>query len=56
MAISKSHVLVGALAGAGIAVAAMAGAGLHGTALGADGFGHLIKASTDPVQLVESIR
>ncbi len=49
MAISKSHVFVGALAGAGIAVAAMAGAGLHGTALGADGFGHLIKASTDPV-------
>ena len=49
MAVSKSHVLVGALAGAGIAVAAMAGAGMHGTPLGADGFGRLIKASTEPV-------
>jgi serine protease Do len=49
MAISKSHVFAGALAGAGIAVAAMAGAGLHGSALGADGFGRLIKASTEPV-------
>ena len=49
MAVSKSQVLVGAIAGAGIAVAAMAGAGLHGAALGADGFGHLIKASTEPV-------
>jgi serine protease Do len=49
MAVSKSHVFVGALAGAGIAVAAMAGAGLHSSALGADGFGRLIKASTEPV-------
>ena len=49
MAISKSNVLVGALAGAGVAVAAMAGAGIHGTSLGADGFGRLIKASTQPV-------
>jgi serine protease Do len=49
MAVSKSQVLVGALAGAGVAVAAMAGAGLHGAQLGADGFGRLIKASTAPV-------
>jgi serine protease Do len=49
MAVSKSQVLVGALAGAGVAVAAMAGAGLHGAPLGADGFGRLIKASTEPV-------
>ena len=49
MAVSKSQVLVGALAGAGVAVAAMAGASLHGAPLGADGFGHLIKASTAPV-------
>jgi len=49
MAVSKSQVLVGALAGAGVAVAAIAGAGLHGTSLGADGFGRLIKASTEPV-------
>jgi serine protease Do len=44
MAVSKSHVLVGALAGAGVAVAAMAGVGM-----GADGQGHLFKASTSPV-------
>jgi serine protease Do len=49
MAISKSNVLVGALAGAGVAVAAMAGAGIHGSHLGADGFGRLIRASTQPV-------
>ncbi len=49
MAVSKSQVLVGALAGAGIAVAALAGAGGHGTVLGADGFGRLIRASTEPV-------
>src|SRR5690349_18507104 len=49
MAVSKSHVLVGALAGAGVAVAAMAGAGMHSTPLGPDGFGRLIKASTQPV-------
>jgi serine protease Do len=49
MAVSKFHVFAGALAGAGVAVAAMAGAGMHGTALGADGFGQVIKASTGPV-------
>ncbi len=49
MAVSKSNVLVGAIAGAGVAVAAMAGAGFHGTHLGADGFGRLIRASTQPV-------
>jgi len=48
MAISKSHVFLGALGGAAIAVAAMAGANPHGTLAG-DGFGHLIKASTEPV-------
>jgi serine protease Do len=50
MAVSKSNLLVGAVAGAGIAVAAMAGAaGLHGSPLGLDGVGRLIKASTEPV-------
>jgi serine protease Do len=49
MAVSKSHLFVGALAGAGMAVAAMAGAGLHGSAFGAESFGRLIKASTEPV-------
>jgi len=44
MAVSKSHILVGALAGAGVAVAAMAGAGMR-----PDGEGHLLKASTSPV-------
>jgi len=44
MAVSKSHVLVGALAGAGVAVAAMAGAGMR-----PDGDGHFLKASTSPV-------
>src|SRR5271167_3503969 len=49
MPVNKSQVLVGALAGAGVAVAAIAGASLHGPTLGGDGFGHLIKASTQPV-------
>ena len=49
MPVNKSQVLVGALAGAGVAVAAIAGAGMHGPTLGGDGFGHLIKASTQPV-------
>ena len=49
MPVSKSQVFVGALAGAGVAVAAMAGASLHGARLGPDGFGRLIKASTEPV-------
>ena len=49
MAVSKTQVLVGALAGAGVAVAAMAGAGLHANPLAGDSFGHLIKASTEPV-------
>src|SRR5665213_1235323 len=46
MAVSKSHVFVGALAGAGVA---MAGAGMRppGLALGAQG--QFIKASTSPV-------
>ncbi len=45
MAVSKSHVFIGALAGAGVAVAAMAGAGMRPAALGADFQSHLIKAS-----------
>jgi len=49
MAVSRSHVLVGALAGAGVAVAAMAGAGMRPPALNFGGQGNLIKASTSPV-------
>ncbi|MEP6966865.1 MAG: serine protease, partial [Pseudomonadota bacterium] len=45
MAVSKSHVFIGALAGAGVTVAAMAGAGMRPAALGADFQSHLIKAS-----------
>ena len=48
MAVSRSHVFVGALAGAGVAVAAMAGAGMRPPGLNL-GEGHLIKASTSPV-------
>jgi serine protease Do len=47
MAVSKSQVLVGALAGAGVAVAAMAGVGMR-PAIGQDG-GHAIKIATAPV-------
>nr|MDQ2860993.1 serine protease [Pseudomonadota bacterium] len=49
MAVSRSHVLVGALAGAGVAVAAMAGAGMRPPALNLGAQGNLIKASTSPV-------
>jgi serine protease Do len=49
MAVNRAQVLVGAVAGAAIAVAAMAGAGLHGSPVGLDGVGQLIKASTTPV-------
>ena len=45
MAVSRSHVFVGALAGAGVAVAAMAGVGMRPAGLGADFQSHLIKAS-----------
>jgi len=48
MAVSKSHVLIGAVAGAAIAVAAMAGAGMRPPAFDLDSQGHLIKASTLP--------
>ncbi len=48
MAVSKSNVLIGAVAGAAIAVAAMAGAGMRPPAFGLDSQGHLIKASTLP--------
>jgi serine protease Do len=48
MAVTKSHVVVGALAGAGIAAAAMAGAGLRPSGFHFDGPGQLIKASTLP--------
>src|SRR5215469_2947074 len=47
MAVTRSHVVVGVLAGAGIAAAAMAGAGMHPSA-SFDGGGNLIKASTLP--------
>jgi serine protease Do len=45
MAVTRSHVVVGAFAGAGIAVAAMAGAGMRPPALSPNGQGHLIEAS-----------
>ena len=44
MAVTRSHVVVGALAGAAIAAAAMAGAGMRPHPFGLDG-GQLIKAS-----------
>ena len=43
MSVTKTHVVIGAVAGAGIAVAAMAGGGLRPHAFDADG--QLIKAS-----------
>ena len=49
MAVSKTHVLLGAVAAGGIAVAAMAGAGLRPAALGSSGFGRLIDVATEPV-------
>ena len=49
MAVSKTPVLVGALAGAGIAVAAMAGVGLHPAGFLDADQGRVIKASTEPV-------
>jgi serine protease Do len=49
MAVSKTPVFIGALAGAGIAVAAMAGVGLHPAGFSDANQGHLIKASTEPV-------
>jgi serine protease Do len=49
MPVSKTHVLLGAVAAGGIAVAAMAGAGLRPTALGSSGFGRLINVATEPV-------
>ncbi|MGI8840327.1 MAG: Do family serine endopeptidase [Caulobacteraceae bacterium] len=49
MAVSRSNVVVGALACAGVAVAAMAGAGMHSPRLNFGGQGHLIEASTSPV-------
>jgi serine protease Do len=48
MAVSRTHVLVGALAGAGVGVAAMAGAGMHPPGLNL-AQGQMIKASTSPV-------
>ncbi|MGI9168629.1 MAG: serine protease, partial [Caulobacteraceae bacterium] len=49
MSVNRSHVMVGALAGAGVAVAAMAGAGMHAPRLDLASQGGLIKASTSPV-------
>ena len=48
MAVTRSHVVIGALAGAGIAAAAMAGAGLRPPHLAFNDQGQLIKASTLP--------
>jgi len=49
MAVSKTPVFVGALAGAGIAVAAMAGVGLHPAGFPNADQGRVIKTSTEPV-------
>ncbi len=49
MAVSRSHVLVGALAGAGVAVVAMAGAGMRPPGLNLGAQGQFIKVSTSPV-------
>jgi serine protease Do len=49
MAVSKTHVLLGALAAGGLAVAALAEAGLRPTALASSGFGRLINVATEPV-------
>jgi serine protease Do len=49
MPVSKTHVLLGAVAAGGLAVAAMAGAGLRPAALGSSGFGRLINVATEPV-------
>jgi serine protease Do len=49
MAVSRTHVVLGALAAGGVAVAAMAGAGLRPPALSASGLGRLINVSNDPV-------
>ena len=45
MAVTRTHVVVGALAGAGIAAAAMAGAGMRPPSFALNGQGQLIKAS-----------
>ena len=49
MAVNKSHVVVGAVAGAAVAMAGMAGAGLRPSSWTGQGLGQLIKASTEPV-------
>ncbi len=49
MAVNRSHVLMGAVAGAAVAVAAMAGAGVRPPELHFGNQGQLIKASTSPV-------
>ncbi|MBV8594610.1 MAG: trypsin-like peptidase domain-containing protein [Caulobacteraceae bacterium] len=49
MAVNKTQVLVGGVAGAAVAVAAMAGAGMQERARVGDGVGRLINASTAPV-------
>jgi len=48
MPVTRSHVLIGAVAGAAVAVAAMAGSGIRPPTLRLDGEGHLINASTLP--------
>ena len=45
MAVTRTHVVIGALAGAGIAAAAMAGAGMRPPSFALNGQGQLIKAS-----------
>jgi len=49
MAISRTHVFVGAVAGVAVGVAAMAGAGIRPSALASSSLGQLIRASTEPV-------
>ena len=45
MAVTRTHVVIGALAGAGMAAAAMAGAGMRPPSFALNGQGQLIKAS-----------
>ena len=49
MAVNRTHVAVAAVAAAAVTAAAMAGAGSSTSGLAANGFGHLINASTEPV-------
>jgi serine protease Do len=49
MSVNKTHIFIGALAGAGVAVAAMASGAMRPAIMAADRAGQFIKASTEPV-------